>query len=311
MDQESNERIDMESENTLIASSEAGFLLTAGDLEIFKLIYEFRFLQMDHLVALTGRSAKRLDRRLLKLRRAGYLTTLRKLPHKYIYALARGAVCELVEQGSVDESVLADRLRAHELKDLFLKHEMLIVDLHVMLSLASRTGDLRLIDWREGRSLYDSVSVPDREGLVKLPIRPDAFFTLEDSRRPSGANRAHFFLEADRSTSSQARFTEKIRAYWHYLEQGLHAKKFKIKNFRTLTVTLTHERAENLCALAASIVPERTRKYYLFTSLKNFSLDNVAPILETVYLSPRSIGTDVRHPLVPPPTPTQIQSAVL
>jgi len=36
-------------------------------------------------------------------------------------------------------------------------------------------------------------------------------------------------VEADRSTTTQSRFTEKLLAYWHYLEQGLHTKKYAIK----------------------------------------------------------------------------------
>jgi hypothetical protein len=179
---------------------------------------------------------------------------------------------------------------------------MMIVDFHVMLALAGKTDALKLVGWREGRELYDSVTVADHAGVNKLPVRPDAFFTVEDSRRPAGANRANFFLEADRSTATQTRFRDKIRAYWHYLEQGLHTEKFQIKNFRVLTLTLTPARARNLCALAAALLPERARKYYLFTSIEHFSLEKPAPILENVYLSPRNCGGGATYPLVAPPS---------
>src|ERR1019366_8434003 len=107
------------------------------------------------------------------------------------------------------------------------------------------------------------------------------------------------------------RFGDKIRAYWHYLEQGLHAKKLGIKTFRVLTVTLTHERSHNLCALAHSLLPERGRKYYLFTSLKNFSLEKSTPILGEVYLSARTPRSNLRYPLVPPPSPSQRELGML
>jgi hypothetical protein len=288
----------------------ARLAITTGDITIFKLICEFRFLRREHLSRLTGRPAKRLHRRLHKLVSAGYLASIRLPQQKHIYSLGRAASHVLVEEGIADDNLLAERLRVHELKELFLRHEMMIVDIHVLLSLAGNKGALRPIAWREGRELFDSVMVADHDGLTKLPIRPDVFFTLEDSRRPAGANRAHFFLEADRSTATQTRFKDKIRAYWHYLEQGLHTKKFDIKNFRMVTVTLTHERAKNLCDLAASVLPERARKYYLFASLKNFSLDNPEPILGNIYLSPRSPG-DVYHPLVVPPTISQSEHVVL
>ena len=92
----------------------------------------------------------------------------------------------------------------------------------------------------------------------------------------------NFFLEADRSTAAHSRFEGKLRAYWHYREQGLHVKKFDIQSFRVLTVTRTEACAVNLCSLAASVVPERSRKFYLFTSLEHFSLENPTRMLDDV-----------------------------
>src|SRR5207249_1476109 len=43
------------------------------------------------------------------------------------------------------------------------------------------------------------------------------------------------------------------RAYCKYIEQGRHEKKFSIRGFRILTVTLTDERA----TVAAAAIPER------------------------------------------------------
>lgn len=283
-------------------------VLTDGDLEIFRLIYEYRFLRRDEISALTGRPPKRLHRRLLKLVQNRYLSVIRRPQQKHIYALARAALPVLVEQGRADPEILTQRLWTHELKPLFLNHETMLVDIHVMLTLAGRNRELRPVAWKEGAELHDSVMVSLPDGIRRLPIRPDAFFTLEDSQRPAEKNKARFFLEADRSTTTQARFSDKIRAYWHYLEQGLHTKKFGIKRFRVLTITLTNERAENLCQLAASILPERARKYFLFASLKQFSLENPGPIFDSVYLSSRSAGTDRRYPLVPTTTSAPTES---
>lgn len=305
MQSESEEFTQDEDESEVVSQSTAGFVLTRGDIDIFKLIYDYRFLRTEHISALTNRSAKRVHRRLFKLIEAGYLKSIRLPQQKHIYGLGKKATIVLVEEGIGKPELLSERLRIHELKELFLKHEMMIVDLHVILALATRESTFRLIAWREGRELFDYVLIADHHGLKKLPVRPDAFFTLEDSRRPEGANRATFFFEADRSTETQTRFKEKISAYWHYLEQGLHAKKFGIKSFRVITVTVTEARAENLCVLAASLLPERARKYYLFTALKNFSLENPAPIFTEIYLSPRTTETKTRYPLIPPPNPSQ------
>lgn len=69
----------------------AGFSLTAGDLEIFKLLYEYRMLRREHISVLTGRPSKRLHRRLLKLVAEGYATSIRLPQQKHIYALGKEA----------------------------------------------------------------------------------------------------------------------------------------------------------------------------------------------------------------------------
>ena len=63
----------------------AGFVLAPGDTDIFKLIYDYRFLRTEHISALTGRAAKRVHRRLFKLIHAGYLTAIRLPQQKHIY----------------------------------------------------------------------------------------------------------------------------------------------------------------------------------------------------------------------------------
>ena len=100
--------------------------------------------------------------------------------------LSLASIAELVAAGIATPALLAERLRTHELTELFLKHEMLIVDTHVIVNLAPGGNPLRLVKWREGKSLWDSVTVMERGGSRNLPILPDAFFTLEDSRWPEG-----------------------------------------------------------------------------------------------------------------------------
>ncbi len=284
-------------------SSARGFALTEGDIQILGLILDHRFLRREQVGALTGRHPKRLHRRLSKLEHHRYLTTIRFPRQKYLYGLGRAGLQTLVEQGRADVELLGERLRTHELTELFLKHEMMIVDIHVRLTLASDKECVRLSVWQEGADLHDSVVAVDNRGTSRLPVRPDAFFTLLDSRRPEGANRANYVLEADRSTTTQARFLEKIRAYWAYIEQGHHEKKFAIKGFRVLTVTLTDARAKNLLALAVSELPERARKYFLFVPLSRL-LGSAKPIGERLCYCSRT-ATDVLHALVPTPNGLQ------
>jgi len=206
------------------SSKKPGFAPASADLEIFKLLYEYRFLRREHFSLLTGRNPTSLHYRLKKLADNGYLNDLKvaKQPgQKHIYSLGKPAFRSLVEKGIADEEVLIKRLRTHELKPLYLNHEMMIIDFHVMLSLATRGSFLRLVRCEEGRHLYDSVVVKGE----RLPVTPDAFFTLEDSRRPAGRNLADFFLEADRTTETWPKqFQNKVRAYWCYLKDGPHEK---------------------------------------------------------------------------------------
>lgn len=293
------------------AGQSSGFVLTDGDVSILRTVLEHRFLDRNQLGRLLQRHTKRLHRRVYKLENRGYLTSVRFPQQKYIYGVGRLGIGTLVGQGIASAELLDERLRTHELTELFLKHEKMIVDIHVALTLASRSGLVRLAGWQEGRKLYDTVTATDRQETDRLPIRPDAFFTLEDSRRPEGANRAHFALEADRSTTSHTRFQEKFRAYWNYIEQGLHAKKFGVKGFRILTITLTDERANNLCSMAAATIPERARKYFLFASLKNFDRQNLDLMSDPTCRSARSAGKTELYPLVSAPDELQKKSAVV
>src|SRR5437016_5028498 len=133
------------------------FLFVEGDLTVLKAVNEFRFLRREHLSALTGRPTKRLHRRLLALVENGYLLVTRIPQQKHIYSLGRAGVTALVAEGVIKDETAFRRIRTSELKELFLKHEMMIVDQHVRLRLAERVGELRLVHWEEGRGLFDAV----------------------------------------------------------------------------------------------------------------------------------------------------------
>lgn len=270
--------------------------LTADDTEIFGLIWSHRFLRREHLCLLTSRSPKRLHRRLFKLEQSGFLKTIRLPQQKHLYGLTKFSVAVLVEEGIAPAEALDRRIRTHELKPLFLEHESMIVGIHVVLTAASALGGIRLLNWREGSDLYDTVTVTDPKKIGSHPVRPDAFFTLEDAARSVGGNQAHFALEADRSTTSQTRFGDKLRAYWEYIEQGKHVHKYGVKSFRVLTVALTEQRTRNLQALTRTILPVRALKYFLFAPRSRFVLESPERALGDVCLSPRD---EVLHPLMP------------
>jgi hypothetical protein len=292
--------------NQTSAPRPPGFVLSKWDLEILHFVWQHRFLRREQLAVLTGRSANKLHDRLLQMSNRGYLKTLKFPQQKHIYGIAKEGIRALVRQGIVATDVLDERLRSHELTQYYLEHEMLIVDVHIALTMASKEGPIRLVDWKQGKTNYDSVMV---EG-ERIPVSPDAFLTLEDGRRPAESNLAHFFLEADLSSENHRYFKNKIVGATHYYRQGLHEKKFGIKGFRVLTVALNQARARNLCALAQSLLPEGAfRKLFLFTSLENFSLEEPKTILEPICFSPRDAELKACRPLLPAPPTTPPPSA--
>jgi len=71
--------------------SKGGFQLTVGDIEILSWVYQCRLVTIDHLLALTGRTQTRINRRLLGLVKHGYLYRKRATPFdKYVYTKALG-----------------------------------------------------------------------------------------------------------------------------------------------------------------------------------------------------------------------------
>jgi len=146
-----------------------GFQLTDSDLEIFVSVFEHRFVTIDHLILLTNRPHKRLHRRLLKLIERGYLSRIILPVQKHIYTLGRAAIPMLVERGIAPKEFIDVRLRHQELKELFLKHAMMIVDVHSALTMATRTSHIKLVVWNEGQELFGFRFVQMRFLLLRIP----------------------------------------------------------------------------------------------------------------------------------------------
>ena len=260
-------------------SARQGFQLTADDVQILHHVHDLRIAQIDHLAALTARSEKALSRRLLKLSDRRFLACIERRPAKHLYAIGSESIPVLIEQGYARQELAAKRLRHGELKEIFFRHFLLVVDIHVKLLRITRHGPIKLIAWREGPSLWDDATVRDRDsGGMTLPVRPDAYFILRDERRPIGKDQFHFFLEADRSTMSHARMTQKINGYLNYFQQGRYRAKYPgMKTFTVATITETPARAAMLAEGLASIITPASRRAYPFRSLAGLSLTDLIP----------------------------------
>ena len=256
-----------------------GFQLTPDDVQLVHYVHDLRVAQIDHLAALTARSEKALSRRLLKLSDRRFLSCIVRRPAKHLYAIGSESIPVLIEHGYARHELAAKRLRHGELKEIFLRHFLFVVDIHVKFLRMTRQGPIKLIGWREGPSLWDDVTVRDRDsGGMTLPVRPDAYFTLQDERRPSGKDQFHFFLEADRSTMSHARMTQKINGYINYFQQGRYRAKYPgMKTFTVATITETQARATALAEGLSSIITPASRRAYPFTAFADLSLADLIP----------------------------------
>ena len=86
----------------------------------------------------------------------------------------------------------------------------------------------------------------------RLPVEPDALFTLRFSSRPEGQQLAHFFYEADRGTMVITDMLKKFRGYHHFIKkQQRHKEAFGVHPIRAVLVETTEEsRAVKLMQLA-------------------------------------------------------------
>jgi len=145
--------------------------------------------------------------------------------------------------------------------------------------------EAKLLSWvRENpQELKDYVYIINGSRKKKLSIVPDGYFNIED---PGG--RMHFFLEADRSTMTNARFLNKMRAYWQWWKQGGHKKKFGIESFRVLTITATEQRKENLRKKTKEADAKQAGSgIFWFTSEESYQLEKPETILGEIWQTPK------------------------
>jgi len=256
------------------------FSITEADRGILQDLADYRFLDTSHILALNSEVPKRtIQYRLQQLYQAGFLErpvnqfSQYEPPSHIIYTLGKKGAEFLFPGSKVAKW-------SRELKPLFLKHSLLISDFRVILTLALRKKrESKLVSWRE-EDITDAVYL---EGQ-KLPISPDAFFTIED-----GNDLLHFFLEADRSTMKDQRFLDKMRGYWEWWKEEGHKQGLNISVFRVLTVTISESRKENLRQITKQVDDQQQGSdMFLFACNKNYNLEEPESILKSIWQSPKN-----------------------
>ena len=267
--------------------------LQERDLEIVKLVHDYRFLDTGQIQALIGSSYQATLRRLRKLFHHGFLERPPAQlylawfkPRKMVYALGDRGADLLAEKYGIDTGKTKWRRKNIEAKYRYMEHTLMISNVRACLNLAlENPPESRLLFWeRENRELRDQVYFRERARKRRLPIVPDGFFAIEDK-----GDDIHFFLEADRGTMTNRRFLNKMRAYWQWWRQGGHENRFGIKAFRVLTVTNTEKRKENLRRTTKKADQKQIGSLmFWFTSEERFDLSEPEGILEPIWQTPKN-----------------------
>lgn len=258
------------------------FQIGPKDILILQDLAAHKFLDSKHISALHPEMKERsLQSRLYLLFHGGLIdrptsqfTYFQKAAH-IVYSLTKkGAELVSHNKGNVNQ--------ARQPKDTgvsFLQHSLMISNFKTILELALKeSGKAKLYAWRESKAIDAIYSDGER-----LPIAPDAFFTIEDKDYLM-----HFFLEVDRSTMALERMIKKFKGYWDWRAEGGHKQKLKISNFRVLTVALTEERKENLRQIAKKADGNQTGSImFWFACEKSYNLENPETILRTIWQTPK------------------------
>lgn len=259
------------------------FRITETDLKILRELADYRFLDTKQISILHPELSEReIRRRLQFLFQAGFLA---RPSQQFSYFKPSGYIIYTLDKKGAELLFPSNREKLNQvkrdknLKPVFLLHDLMVSNFRIVLTLALKgLKESKLVRWREEN--LQSTVFSDGE---KLPISPDAFFTIEDK-----GDLLHFFLEADRSTMSLERFLKKMKAYWQFWQEEGHKKKFGISVFRVLTITISEERKENLRKITKK-ADERQRgsEMFLFACEKSYNLRGPESILKPIWQSPK------------------------
>jgi len=230
-------------------------IITDRDLDIIEAILRYRFTPASELLRLVGGNEDVTHRRLRWLWECGLINRFAfpfPRPHSefYYYLDNRTGLDLLVaRRGAEVHDEMLDEIRNNRERDYagavlrgqhmqlgFLQHSLMISRMHFCIEMASRksNGKVDLVAWRQGGPLTGrKVVVPkvksSRDGnqrfweesaeTERLPVEPDAMFSLRFSDRGQDAQLAHFFYEADRGTMNTADMLKKLRGYFHFIKR--------------------------------------------------------------------------------------------
>lgn len=272
--------------------------LKPRDLEILRLVYDYRFIPSDQVTNLIPGSERKILERLQKLFHHGYVDRmmdrkiqLRAGSERMVYALTKKAAELLVSELGIEVSKVNWASKNRSATERHIKHTLMVGKFRtaVRLAVASREG-VSLLFWKESRGtgqnidpeLLDKVVVSLGDGRQeRRKIVPDGFLCLEDPEYQH-----YLYLEADRSTMTNERFLMKLRAYWAWWKQGGSRKKHGVEHFRVLTITPSRERRDNLRKTAIEASPGKNGSgMFWFACEKDYNVQEPETVLGDIWVT--------------------------
>ena len=278
------------------------FRLTDRDREGLKIIYENRWITAEMLqdllppVVLTQRQQEALGkliaakkanapsrdtgerpqgtkreirRRLQMMYHHGYVQRHKVSDRDPIaYALGNLGADELVLHYGIDRKEIDWTTKNRECGEPYIRHALLVTRFRHALEMALRHfPEATLEKWIPGGAFTAKVTYQDRvrtrDGTRTQPVdgivKPDAVFVLR-----VGASQIHYFLEADRSTMTNARYQAKLKAYYAFWASYVKSKNKAagITQMRVLTVTISEARKDNLRDTADEVSDEAKNLFW-------------------------------------------------
>ena len=84
----------------------------------------------------------------------------------------------------------------------------------------------------------------ERDETIRLPVEPDAMFSLRFRGKRADEQLLHFCYEADRGSMPMADMLKKFRAYYHFIKrQQKHKEAFGVHPIRAVLVETTRRSA--------------------------------------------------------------------
>jgi hypothetical protein len=287
--------------------------LTGRDRAIIRLVRRHRFLNSRQIIVLTGDSPLQVLRRLKLLYHHGFLERPRIQLQYYDQPGTRPIVYGLSTKGGMllkqelgDSQLWSEKNRT--IGQVFLQHAILVSDVMVAVELACRQRGIRLL-YEDDFDLA-LVKRPFQwwvkiVGGMKLGVIPDRVFALEYTDGTGQAQRAYFFLEADRGTMPIARnnllqtsFRRKLLTYeatWNY---KVHLRQLGIHRFRVLTVTTIPARVQTMLQACSQL--KRGHGLFLFADQSVLEKDLFSAVWRNGKTSELSPLLDLPNPASSP-----------